>query len=60
MAEKFPHLNEKTEPIFREFANTYKQDIIENGRKEVEQICAQYKSQEKEIGKEKSQPQIEK
>lgn len=61
MAEnrEFPSLNDNTQPIFNEFARIYKEDIIENGRKEVEKICAQYKSQEKDIGRERNQPQIE-
>lgn len=58
--QEFPSLNDQTAPIFNEFARIYKEEVIVNGRKEVAEICAQYKSQEKEIGMERNQPQIEK
>ena len=57
MTEKkeFPSLNEDTKHIFHEFSRIYKEDIVENGTKEVYELCKQYKAQALEKGQGKDQ-----
>jgi hypothetical protein len=57
---EFPSLNDETKPIFEEFSRIYREDVLENGRQKVAAICAQYNAAQKEIGQEKSSPQLEK
>ncbi len=56
---EFPSLNEKTKPIFDGFRRIYREDVLENGRQEVAEICTQYNAEQKEIGQEKNRPQLE-
>lgn len=53
MRANFPHLNENTQDIFREFAKIYGEEIIKAGKEEVQRICAKYiEAQSQELGKE--------
>ena len=56
---EFPSVNERTKPIFDEFSRIYREDVLENGRQKVAEICTQYNTAQKEIGQEKSSPQLE-
>lgn len=51
-SKEFPHLNNDTKQIFDEFTKIYSKGI-EDGKEEVEKICAEYKqSQGQKLGKE--------